>query len=49
MTHAIDNFLIVFQRMHAIYEKFVKEKLGLDPKKASLYQVTNHLQKDDFN
>ena len=49
MTQAIDNFFIVFQRMDLIYNKFVKEKLGLDPTTASLNHVTNNLQKDSFD
>mmetsp|Transcript_17612 Transcript_17612/g.17331 ORF Transcript_17612/g.17331 Transcript_17612/m.17331 type:complete len:242 (-) Transcript_17612:1146-1871(-) len=49
MTQAIDNFLIVFQRMDSIYKKFVKQKLGLDPNTASLSNVTNKLQKDSFD
>ena len=49
MIQAIDNFYIVFQRMHEIYEKFVDEELGLNPKTASLSQVTNHLKNDSFD
>jgi hypothetical protein len=32
MVQAIDNFYILFQRMHDIYERFVEEELDLDPK-----------------
>ena len=49
MTQAIDNFLIVFQRMDSIYKKFVKERLNLDPNTTSLNSITNHLQKDSFD
>ena len=49
MIQAIDNFYIVFQRMHEIYEKFVDKELGLNPKTASLSQVTNHLKNDSFD
>ena len=49
MIQALDNFYIVFQRMNSIYEKFVKEKLGLNPKKASLLKVTKNLANDSFD
>lgn len=49
MIQAIDNFYIVFQRMHDIYEKFVDEELGLNPKTASLSQVTSRLKNDSFD
>jgi hypothetical protein len=49
MAQAIDNFYIVFQRMHNIYEKFVSEKLNLNPQTASLTLITNNLKRTDFD
>lgn len=48
IADSLDDFQILTKRIKHIYERFVREELGLDPDEASVAQVNAALRKDSF-
>ena len=49
MTQSLDNFQIVFQRMQIVYERFLREELGLKQENPSLDFVNRSLTRKSFD
>ncbi len=49
ITISLDDFVIVFERLQAIYNEFVRDELNLNPKTASLSQVRDCIRKETFD
>jgi len=49
ITISLDDFLVVFERISYVFNKFVRENLNMDPEQVTIEEIQEELAKDSFD
>jgi len=49
ITISLDDFLVVFERISYVFNKFIRENLNLDPEIVTIEEIQEELTKDSFD